>query len=84
MGISREQIKKELISAIQSQMGIDPAALSEESRFDELNISSLDAFNIFGDIEENFDVELPYEELEGIETLKDAIDAFERFATKSD
>ena len=82
MANRRNEIKAELLHAIQDQMKLDNTDFDEETRFDELEIGSLDAFNIFADIEERFGVELPYTELEKIKTLKDAIDAFEEFVEK--
>lgn len=80
----REEITEVLLESIKEQMGLDNIDIQEDTRFDELEIGSLDAFNIFGDIEDRFDIELPFEELEKIDTLKDAIDAFEEFIDQKD
>lgn len=79
MANRRDEIKEVLLEAIKEQMRLDSIDADEDTRFDELDIGSLDAFNIFGDIEERYGIELPYEELGKISTLKDAIDAFEQF-----
>lgn len=78
MASRREEIKTELIQSIKNEIGIEPDDINEETRFDSLDIGSLDAFNIFGDLEDRFDVELPFEDVESINTLKDAIDTFEQ------
>ncbi len=82
MANRREEIKAELIESIKAEIGVDPGDIQEDTRFDSLEINSLDAFNIFGDLEDRFNVELAYEDLEKIKTMRDAIDAFEQLIDK--
>lgn len=62
---------KEIIAI---QLSIDPEEITEESSFkDDLNADSLDLFEIVMAFEEEYEVELPSEDLEKIGTVGDII-----------
>lgn len=52
------------------QLGIDTAEITEETTFKEdLGVDSLDLFELVMALEEEFNVEIPSEELEGLTTV---------------
>lgn len=66
---------KELIVA---ELGIEEEEIKLESSFKEdLEIDSLDLFEMVMALEEEFDIEIPSEDLENIKTVKDLIDYIE-------
>lgn len=59
---------------IAEQLGVDEDIITMESSFkDDLGADSLDVVELVMAIEEEFDVELPDEEAENIETVGDAV-----------
>ena len=56
-------------------LAVDPSAVTEEARFKEdLDADSLDLVELVMALEERLDVTVPEEELEGIETVGQAVD----------
>jgi acyl carrier protein len=55
-------------------LAVEPDQVTEEARFKEdLNADSLDLVEFVMGIEEKFDVSVPEEELEGVNTVGDAV-----------
>ena len=55
-------------------LGVEPDAVTEEARFkEELDADSLDLVELVMAIEEEFDITVPEEELEGVTTVGDAV-----------
>ena len=55
-------------------LGVDPAQVTEGARFkDDLDADSLDLVEFVMALEERFDITVPEEDLEGIETVGDAV-----------
>ncbi|HJA12893.1 MAG TPA: acyl carrier protein [Candidatus Mediterraneibacter merdipullorum] len=62
---------KEIVA---DSLGADAAALTEETSFkDDLGADSLDLFEMVMAFEEEFDVEIPSEDLEQIHTVGDVV-----------
>ncbi len=60
---------KELVS---EQLGVDVSELKKETSLqNDLNADSLDLFQIVMSLEEEFDIEIPTEDVESIDTLSD-------------
>ena len=56
-------------------LGVDEAQVTKEASFaDDLDADSLDLVELVMALEEEFDVSVPEEELEGVETVKQAYD----------
>ncbi len=69
--MSYEDIK----AIISKQMGIEPEDVKLSSKFQEdLGIDSLDIFEIITEIEEQYSVEIPTEDLEGMVVVADLVD----------
>lgn len=69
----KEKILNSIIAAIAKQKHIEPDSISEESSLSELEITSLDAITIVYDIEEEFGIEVPGDELESFNTVADIV-----------
>lgn len=62
---------KEMVA---ENLGVDAATITEESSFkDDLGADSLDLFEMVMAFEEEFDVEIPSEDLEQINTIGDVV-----------
>ena len=67
-----EQRVKKIVS---EQLGTDEASLKNESSFiNDLGADSLDTVELVMAFEEEFEIEIPDEEAEGIQTVKNAVD----------
>lgn len=79
----KQDVKTAAIGAIARQKNLDPAGITEEATLEELGVSSLDAITIVYEIEDEFDVEVPNEALEGLRTVRDMIQGIERLVAGS-
>ena len=67
-----EQRVKKIVS---EQLGTEEASLKNESSFiNDLGADSLDTVELVMAFEEEFEIEIPDEEAEGIQTVKNAVD----------
>lgn len=63
---------------IVEEVGVDEEQVTMDASFkNDLNIDSLDLFEMVMTLEEEFDVEIPSEDLENIDTVGDLIDYIE-------
>jgi acyl carrier protein len=70
-----EEIQKQVIEIVASQLELDPGTITPESSFnDDLKADSLAVVELVLAFEEAFGIEIPDEETEKISTVKDAID----------
>ncbi len=66
-----DQVKEIIVE----QLGVDEEDVKMESHFvDDLGADSLDTVELVMKLEEDFDIEIPDEDAEKIQTVKDAID----------
>jgi acyl carrier protein len=70
-----QDIENAVITAILRQKRLDAATITRDSVLSELGITSLDAITIVYDIEEQFDIEVQNETLEGLNTVGDIVDS---------
>ena len=69
--ISIEEVKEIIVE----QLDIEEALITEEASFkDDLGIDSLDLFELVMALEEEFNVEIPSEDLESVVTVQDIMD----------
>ena len=62
-------------SIIADQLNVDEEEIKPESKFkDDLGADSLDLFELVMALEEEFEVEIPSEDLEKLSTVNDAIE----------
>ena len=63
---------------IARQLDLDPASVTMESRLiDDLKADSLDIVELIMDLEQEFDVEIPDEELPNVRTVGDIVNYLE-------
>lgn len=60
------------------QLGIDEALVKPESRFKEdLGADSLDLFELVANLEDEYSIEIPADELENLTTIQEVVDYLE-------
>ena len=68
-------IAEKVASIIAEQLEVEPAKVTPNARFDtDLNADSLDVVELVMAFEEAFDIEIPDEEAEKIQTVQQAVD----------
>ena len=69
-----EDIQKKVVDLIVDQLGVDADSVTPDSHFiDDLGADSLDTVELVMAFEEEFDIEIPDEDAEKLETVSDAI-----------
>jgi acyl carrier protein len=70
-----QQIESKVIEIISEQMGVDKAEITRETSFiNDLNADSLDTVELVMEFEDEFDMSIPDEEAEKIQTVGAAVD----------
>ena len=70
-----QQIETKVIEIISEQMGVDKAEITRETSFiTDLNADSLDTVELVMEFEDEFDMSIPDEEAEKIQTVGAAVD----------
>jgi acyl carrier protein len=73
--IDAQAIEQKVIEIISEQMGVDKAEITRETSFiNDLNADSLDTVELVMEFEDEFDMSIPDEEAEKIQTVGAAID----------
>ena len=67
---------EEIREIICEQLGIEKEEVKLETTFEELGADSLDLFQIVIELEEKYDIQI--EEVEGLKTIKDAVNYVEK------
>jgi acyl carrier protein len=66
---------EKMSESIAQQLGIEEEEITPDTSFKEdLGADSLDLFELTMALEDEYDIEIPAEELEAIETIQDVID----------
>jgi acyl carrier protein len=72
-------IQEKVIEIVSEQMGVDKAGITRETSFiNDLNADSLDTVELVMEFEDEFDMSIPDEEAEKIQTVGAAIDYIDR------
>jgi acyl carrier protein len=80
-----QAIQDKVIDIISEQMGVDKAEVSRETSFiNDLNADSLDTVELVMEFEDEFDMSIPDEEAEKIQTVGAAIDYIVKIAQSKD
>ncbi len=70
-----QQIENKVIEIISEQMGVDKTEITRETSFiNDLNADSLDTVELVMEFEDEFDMSIPDEEAEKIQTVGAAVD----------
>ena len=79
-----DDIESRVISIVAEQLGVDKAEISRETSFvNDLNADSLDTVELVMEFEDEFDISIPDEQAEKIQTVGEAIDYIGEYAGKS-
>ena len=74
-------VENKLIDIISEQMGVDKAEITRETSFiNDLNADSLDTVELVMEFEDEFDMSIPDEEAEKIQTVGAALDYITKIA----
>ena len=79
-----EDIEQKVIEIVSEQMGVDKSEITRETHFiNDLNADSLDTVELVMEFEDEFDLNIPDEDAEKIQTVGDAIKYIEAHAQKT-
>ena len=71
-------LMEDIVEVVVEQLSVDAAEVKAESKFvEDLGADSLDVVELVMALEEKFDIEIPDEEAEGIQTVQDVINYIE-------
>ena len=78
-----EEIEQKVIDIVSEQMGVDKSEITRETHFiNDLNADSLDTVELVMEFEDEFELSIPDEEAEKIQTVGQAIDYIKEHANK--
>ncbi len=79
--MSDSNIETKVVDIVSEQMGVDKSEISRETSFiNDLNADSLDTVELVMEFEDEFDMSIPDEEAEKIQTVGAAIDYISKVA----
>jgi acyl carrier protein len=83
--VDTQAIENKVIDIISEQMGTDKSEITRETSFiNDLNADSLDTVELVMEFEDEFDMSIPDEEAEKIQTVGAAIDYIVNIARSKD
>ena len=83
-GVDVVAIEKKVIDIISEQMGADKNEIKRETSFiNDLNADSLDTVELVMEFEDEFEMSIPDEEAEKIQTVGQAIDYIKEHSSKA-
>jgi|SRR3984885_7535173 acyl carrier protein len=78
-----EEIDTKVIEIVSEQMGVDKSEVTRETHFiNDLNADSLDTVELVMEFEDEFELSIPDEEAEKIQTVGQAIDYIKEHSSK--
>jgi acyl carrier protein len=78
-----DDIETKVIEIVSEQMGVDKGEITRETHFiNDLNADSLDTVELVMEFEDEFELSIPDEEAEKIQTVGQAIDYIKEHGTK--
>lgn len=69
-----EIVFEKIASLLSAKKGVNKELISIDSTFEELGLDSLDSIELIADMEEEFNVTIPNTELQGIKSIRNAVD----------
>jgi acyl carrier protein len=83
VALSSEEIKEKVVKIVSEQMGVDKTELTLETSFvNDLNADSLDTVELVMEFEDEFELSIPDEEAEKIQTIGQAVDYIAKAQTE--
>ncbi|MFW6154757.1 MAG: acyl carrier protein [Planctomycetota bacterium] len=77
-----DNIEEKVIDIVSEQMGVDKSEITRETSFvNDLNADSLDTVELVMEFEDQFDLSIPDDEAEKIQTVGQAIDYINEHAS---
>ena len=74
VALSQDEIKEKVIKIVGEQMGVDKSELTLDTSFvNDLNADSLDTVELVMEFEDEFELSIPDEEAEKIQTVGQAV-----------
>jgi acyl carrier protein len=81
--VDMEDIDQKVIEIVSEQMGVDKSEVTRETHFiNDLNADSLDTVELVMEFEDEFELSIPDEEAEKIQTVGQAIDYIKEHSSK--
>ncbi len=81
---SEDEVLEKVVSIVSEQMGVEKGEVKKETSFvNDLNADSLDTVELVMEFEDEFDMSIPDEEAEKIQTVGDAVDFIMSVASKA-
>jgi len=78
-----DDIEQKVIEIVSEQMGVDKSEITRETHFiNDLNADSLDTVELVMEFEDEFELSIPDEEAEKIQTVGQAIDYIKEHSNK--
>lgn len=85
MSLDAKVVEEKVVDIIAEQMGADKAEITRETSFiNDLNADSLDTVELVMEFEDEFDMSIPDEEAEKIQTVGAAVDYIMKVAGSKD
>jgi acyl carrier protein len=79
-----EETEEKVIEIVAEQMGVDKSEITRETSFvNDLNADSLDTVELVMEFEDEFELSIPDEEAEKIQTVGQAIDYIKSNSSKA-
>ncbi len=78
-----DEVEEKVIEIVSEQMGVDKSEITRETSFvNDLNADSLDTVELVMEFEDEFEMSIPDEEAEKIQTVGQAVDYIREHAKK--
>ena len=84
MPVDRNTVTRRVIEAIARAKKLPTAEIAPRSTFEELGVDSLDSIEILFQLEEEFDLEIPDEVAQGVDSVGEVIEALWRHLAAAD
>lgn len=83
-GTPSQEVLDKVIGAIAKQKEIPPESITLSSKFEDLNVDSLDATEILFELEDDLDIDIPNDEARGMRDVRQVVEGLEKLlAAKS-
>jgi acyl carrier protein len=76
--IPNDELTRRVLTIIAETQRKDPALVTIDSSFEELGIDSMDGVNIVFALENEFNINVPDEEVKNIKSIRDLVDGVRR------
>jgi acyl carrier protein len=78
-----DKVAKKVIALIAKSKGIAPETITLDSSLEELKMDSLDGLNLFFELEEAFDLNIPDDRAQSLRSVRQIVEELERLISDS-